>query len=209
MKDKIYKPNEFAKLLGVSVRCLQRWDNDGKLTAFRSPTNRRFYTHTQYLNYMGIGDTSNNVNSRKIVIYARVSSRSQKDDLNNQIEFLKTFANAKGLIVDNIISDIASGLNFNRKNWNQLLLDCQENKIKTIIIAHKDRFVRFGFDWFSNYLKSLGVNIIIVNNDKLSPEEELVQDLISIIHVFSDRIYGLRKYNKEIKLDKELDVKNI
>ena len=209
MKDKIYKPNEFAKLLGVSVRCLQRWDNDGKLTAFRSPTNRRFYTHTQYLNYMGIGDTSNDVNSRKTVIYVRVSSRNQKDNLNNQIEFLKTFANAKGLIVDNIISDIASGLNFNRKNWNQLLLDCQENKIKTIIITNKDRFVRFGFDWFSNYLKSLGVNIIIVNNDKLSPEEELVQDLISIIHVFSDRIYGLRKYNKENKLDKELDVKNI
>ena len=200
MNNKIYKPKEFAKLLNVSVRCLQRWDISGKLPAFRSPTNRRFYTHQQYVDYMGI----NTKNENKTVIYARVSSRNQKDDLDNQVEFLKAFANARGIIVDEIITDIASGLNFNRKNWNKLINDCQDNKVKTIIIAHKDRFVRFGFDWFYNFLKECGVEIIIVNNDKLSPQEELVQDLISIIHVFSCRIYGLRKYNTEIKSDKDL-----
>ncbi len=71
--------------------------------------------------------------------------------------------------------------------------------VKTIIIAHKDRFIRFGYDWFERFLKANGVEIIVVNNEKLSPEQELVNDLISIIHVFSCRIYGLRKYKKKIE----------
>ena len=72
-----------------------------------------------------------------------------------------------------------------------------EGNISTIIIAHKDRFVRFGYDWFEEFLRKMGVEIMIVNNEKLSPQEELVQDLISIIHVFSCRIYGLRKYKRK------------
>lgn len=199
MEQKIYRLNEFATLLNVDVKTLQRWDKSGKLTAFRTPTNRRFYTHKQYLQIMGLEQETNVSNQKNVVIYSRVSSRNQKDDLENQIEFLKNFANAKGYIVDNIYQDIASGLNFKRKNWNKLIDDCIENKITTIIIAHKDRFCRFGFDWFENFLKKYGVEIIVVNNDKLSPQQELVQDLISIIHVFSCRIYGLKKYKSIIK----------
>ena len=84
--------------------------------------------------------------------------------------------------------------------------------IKTIIVAHKDRFIRFGYDWFERFLKSNGVEIIVVNNEKTSPEQELVNDLISIIHVFSCRIYGLRKYKKQIEkgedIAKELQDRN-
>ena len=199
MEQKIYRLNEFATLLNVDVKTLQRWDKSGKLTAFRTPTNRRFYTHKQYLQIMGLEQETNVSNQKNVVIYSRVSSRNQKDNLENQIEFLKNFANAKGYIVGNIYQDIASGLNFKRKNWNRLIDDCMENKITTIIIAHKDRFCRFGFDWFENFLKKYGVEIIVVNNDKFSPQQELVQDLISIIHVFSCRIYGLRKYKSIIK----------
>lgn len=74
-----------------------------------------------------------------------------------------------------------------------------------IIIAHKDRFVRFGFDWFESFLQKQGVEILIVNNEKLSPQQELLEDLISIIHVFSCRIDGLRKYKKKIKGDDDLE----
>ena len=81
--------------------------------------------------------------------------------------------------------------------------------VKTIIIAHKDRFIRFGYSWFEQFLKSNGVEIIVVNNETLSPEEEMVQDLISIIHVFSCRIYGLRKYKKQIREDDEICSKPI
>ena len=75
--------------------------------------------------------------------------------------------------------------------------------INTIIIAHKDRFIRFGYDWFKRFLKANGIKIIIINNEKLLPEQELVNDLFSIIHVFSCRIYGLRKYKNKILNDKD------
>lgn len=195
--DKKYRLNEFAELINVSTRTLQRWDTEGTLKAYRTPTDRRYYTHEQYLAY--IGAISKEKITGKIIIYTRVSNASQKDDLVNQVEFLKQFANARGMIVDEVIQDIGSGLNYKRKKWNKLIEQCMDDKIKTIIISHRDRFIRFGFDWFRNFLSSQGVEILVVNNDKMSPEEEMVQDLISIIHVFSCRICGLRKYKKDIK----------
>ena len=195
-----YKPQEFAEMIGVSVKTLQRWDKEGKLKAYRTPTDRRYYTHKQYVDYMGESNSKNG----KTVIYTRVSTSNQKDDLNNQVEFLKQFANARGIIVDEIFEDIGSGLNYNRKKWNKLIEDCMLGLIKTIIVAHKDRFIRFGYDWFERFLKSNGVEIIVVNNEKASPEQELVNDLISIIHVFSCRIYGLRKYKKQIEGDEDI-----
>ncbi|SUY30478.1 IS607 family transposase [Clostridium perfringens] len=199
--SKHYKPKEFAELLNVSVITLQRWDNDGKLKAFRTPTNRRYYTYEQYLEYIGINKETD---SRKIVIYTRVSTSNQKDDLKNQVEFLRQYANAKGIIVDEIIEDYGSGLNYNRKKWNKLIDSCMTNEISTIIITHKDRFIRFGYDWFESFLAKFNVKIIVVNNESLSPQKELVQDIISILDTFSCRIYGLRKYKKKIRDDEEV-----
>ena len=196
-----YKPKDFAELLGVSVKTLQRWDRDGILKANRSPTDRRYYTYDQYLQFKGI-QTENDI--RDIVIYARVSTRNQKDDLQNQVEFLKQFCNAKGIIVNQCIEDFGSGLNYNRKKWNKLLDEVMENKIKIIVISNKDRFIRFGYDWFEKFCEKFNTKIIIVNNETLSPNEELVQDIISILHVFSCRLYGLRKYKNQIKEDEEI-----
>lgn len=196
-----YKPKDFAELLGVSVKTLQRWDRDGILKANRTPTDRRYYTYDQYLQFKGIDTVEDN---REIVIYARVSTRNQKDDLKNQIEFLKTFCNSKGMIVSQCIEDYGSGLNYNRKKWNQLLNEVMENKIKTIVISNKDRFIRFGYDWFEKFCGKFHTSIIVVNNETLSPNEELVQDIISILHVFSCRLYGLRKYKKQIREDEEI-----
>jgi predicted site-specific integrase-resolvase len=139
-----YKPKEFSEMINVSINTLQRWDNQGVLITYRNPKERRYYTERQYREYMGIQE-ENKVG--KTVIYTRVSNQGQKDDLENQIEFLKTFVNARGMIVD---------------------------------------------------------EVIIVNNEKLSPQEELLQDLISIVHVGSCRIYGLREYKKKITEDEDL-----
>ena len=196
-----YKPKDFAELLGVSVKTLQRWDRDGILKANRTPTDRRYYTYNQYLQFKGI-QTENDI--RDVVIYARVSTRNQKDDLQNQAEFLKQFCNAKGMIVNQCIEDFGSGLNYNRKKWNKLLDEVMENKIKTIVISNKDRFVRFGYDWFEKFCEKFNTKIMIVNNETLSRKEELVQDIISILHVFSCRLYGLRKYKNQIKEDEEI-----
>ena len=196
-----YKPKDFAELLGVSVKTLQRWDRDGILKANRTPTDRRYYTYDQYLQFKGI-QTENDI--RDVVIYARVSTRNQKDDLQNQVEFLKQFCNAKGIIVNQCMEDFGSGLNYNRKKWNKLLEEVMENKIKTIVISSKDRFIRFGYDWFEKFCEKFNTKIIIVNNEALSPNEELVQDIISILQVFSCRLSGLRKYKNQIKGDEEI-----
>lgn len=79
-----------------------------------------------------------------------------------------------------------------------------ENKIKTIVISNKDRFIRFGFDWFEKFCEKFNTKIVVVNNEILSPNEELVQDIISILHIFSCRLYGLRKYKNQIKEDEEI-----
>ena len=195
------KPKDFAELLSVSVNTLQRWDREEILKSNRTPTNRRYYTYDQYLQFKGINSKND---ERQIVIYARVSTRNQKDDLHNQVAFLRQFCNAKGLIVDQCIEDYGSGLNYNRKKWNVLLEQVMEQKIKTIIITHKDRFIRFGYDWFENFCAKFNTNIIVVHNEELSPQEELVQDIVSILHLFSCRLYGLRKYKKQIKEDDEI-----
>ena len=196
-----YKLKDFAELLGVSVKTLKRWDRDGILKAHRTPTDWRYYTFGQYLQFKGI-QTENDI--RYIVIYARVSTKNQIDDLQYQVDFLKQFCNAKGIIVNQCIEDFGSGLNYNRKKWNKLLDDVMGNRIKTIVITNKDRFIRFGYDWFEKFCEKFNTKLIIVNNEPLSPNEELVQDIISILHVFSCRLYGLRKYKNQIKEDKEI-----
>ena len=196
-----YKPKDFAELLGVSVKTLQRWDREGILKANRTPTDRRYYTYDQYLKFKGI-QTENDI--RDIVIYARVSTRNQKDDLKNQVEFLKQFCNSKGMIVNQCIEDIGSDLDYNRKNWNRLLEDVMENKVKTIVISNKDRFVRFGYDWFEKLCEKFNTQIIIVNNETFSPNKELVEDIVSILDMFGSKLYGLRKYKNQIKGDEQI-----
>jgi inosine-5'-monophosphate dehydrogenase len=198
--------NEMAKRLNVSVKTLQRWDREGILVAKRTPTDRRYYTEDQYLEYIG----SSTKSKRKTIAYVRVSSTNQKDDLRNQITFIRNYVNAKGEILDDVIEDIGSGLNYNRKHWNDLLLNqIPKGEIEKIYITYKDRFVRFGFDWFERFCNHYNCEIVIINNPDTSPQKELVDDLISIIHVFSRRIYGLRKYKKDISLDESLQDGNL
>lgn len=194
--EKLYNVTQFAEMIGKSVKTLQRWDRDGVLKSYRSPSNRRYYTHTQYLEYMGEEGTTEKVN----VIYARVSTKNQIVDLENQLKFLQKYCIDNGIPVANIYTDYGSGIDYNRKRWNTLIDDCFDGKIDKIIISHKDRFVRFGFDWISNLLNRLtGVRIVVVENIATTPENELIRDLISIIHVFSYRVHGLKKYKKKLE----------
>ena len=135
---------------------MQRWDNAGKLKAFRTPTNRRYYTYEQYQKYMGI-TTSN----KKTVIYTRVSTSNQKDDLKNQVEFLKQYVNAKGIIVDTVIEDYGSGLNYNRKQWNKLIDECMTNEISTIILHIKIGLFALGLTGLKNFLIILELNLLL------------------------------------------------
>ena len=192
---RIYKIGDAAKYIGYKPNTLQRWDREGKLKAHRTPTNRRYYTQEQLDNWLNSTQKQNN---GQMVAYARVSSNHQKKNLNNQLAFIREYAVAKGIILDQEISDIGSGLNYKRPKWNKLLKQVEQGKINTIFITYKDRFIRFGFDWFEQFCKEHGTKIIVINNPDTSPEAEILQDLMAIVHVFSCRVYGLRKYQKDI-----------
>ena len=110
------------------------------------------------------------------MIYARVSTKNQTDDLTNPVDFLKHVCNAKGMIVNQCIETYGSSLKHNGKEWNQLLDEAMENKIKTIIITHKNRFVRFGYDWFEKFCGKFNTTITVVYHETLSPEEEYEQN---------------------------------
>jgi predicted site-specific integrase-resolvase len=200
----IYSIGELSKMLKKSVRTLQRWDAKGMLKAQRHPSGRRFYTHNQYLEFVGLKNPDKN---KSVVVYCRVSSSGQKKDLIQQKEYIKTFCLNSGLFIDDWLEDIGSGLNYKRKNFIELMNKVEKEEIETIIIAHKDRLVRFGFEWFDKFCENHSCKIKIINNDSLSPQEEMTKDLMSIIHCFSSKLYGLRKYKKEImKLSNEKEI---
>ena len=96
------------------------------------------------------------------------------------------------------MQDIGSGLNYKRKQFNELMEKVERGEVSRIVIAHKDRLVRFGFEWFERFCKNHGTKVIAMNNESLSPEEEMTRDMLSIVHCFSSRLYGLRKYKKNI-----------
>jgi predicted site-specific integrase-resolvase len=192
----MYSPAQFGKMIGKSVKTLQRWDTSGLLAAHRNPKNRRYYTHEQYLIYIGIkADKINGVT----LVYSRVSSAAQKPDLKNQIEALEIFCAANGYAVEDWLSETGSGLNYKRKKFNQLFIDIEMGKVSRLVVAHKDRLVRFGYEWFEQFAERHGCEIVVMNQEKLSPAEEVTQDLLAIIHCFSSRLYGLRKYKSKIK----------
>lgn len=191
---RIYKPKDFGALIGRTTNTLQRWDREGRLKAHRTPTNRRYYTHDQYLEYMGQKADKDKLR----VVYYRVSSSGQKGDMESQRQALEQFCIAAGKPIDKWVKDIGSGLNYKRKNFIVLMDMVEQGDVTEIVIAHKDRLVRFGYEWFERFCDKHGTQITVMNVESLSPEEEVTKDLLSIIHCFSSRLYGLRRYKKKI-----------
>ena len=140
----------------------------------------------------------NNLSSnKKQVAYVRTSAYGPKDDLKDQLSYIRQYANAQGIVLDEEISDIDSGLNYKRQKWNNLLDEVMNDKIDKIYITSKDRFTRFGYGWLENLCKKHGTKIIVLTKTGTSSDKELVNDLISIIRVFLCRLYDLRKYKKK------------
>ena len=177
-----------CEALGVHPNTLRKWDKEGLIKTIRTPKGMRLYDIT-----------SINGKERRKVCYARVSSRNQRDDLNSQIQHLKS-----RFPTHSIIEDIGSGLNFKRKGFNALLDDILLGNVEELVIAHRDRLCRFGFELVKRIADKNNCTIVVLDEIRLSPQEELVRDLLSIIHVFSCRLYGLRKYSSKIKEDTDL-----
>lgn len=190
-----YSIGEFARLAGVTVKTLQRWDRQGRLTPARTPTNRRVYTDAHLAQATGRRRPVN----RTSVVYCRVSSQAQKPDLKNQRLRLEEFCIAKGLAVDEWIEEVGGGLNFKRPKFLRLFDRIISGEIACLVIAHKDRLARFGFDLLRHLCETHDCELIVMNTESLSPEREMVEDLMAITHCFSARLYGLRNYKKQLK----------
>ena len=188
----LYKNKKACEILGVCANTLRNWANEGKINYIRQPNGSRLY---DVENFLHKGDKE----ERARIIYARVSSRNQQGDLSNQIKYLR-----ERYPDHELIEDIGSGLNFKRKGFKALLDRILSGKVQEVIVTHKDRLCRFGFEFIRELADKNNCKLLVLDNTQLSPEGELVRDLISIIHVFSYRIYGLRKYAHKVKEDPDL-----
>jgi len=177
---------------------LQRWEREGRLIPVaRTDSNRRLYTESQILEFLGVRRSGGKEPTR-LVAYCRVSSAAQKPDLATQRKVLEEFVVAKGLAGVEFVEEVGGGLNFKRQRFVALMDEIGRREVKTLILAHRDRLTRFGFEWFEHYAKANGCEVLVLNQERLSPEQELVQDLRTIVHGFSSRLDGLRNYRKQL-----------
>lgn len=179
-----------VKKLGLHPNTLRRYADEGKIQYIKNEGGQRLYDVEAYIR--GAARAS-------LVCYCRVSSSKQKDDLQRQIAYMQSlYPEAE------IVSDIGSGLNFKRKGLRSILdrLLCGD-KLK-IIVACRDRLCRFGFELIQYMVEQNGGKILVLDQTVHCPQTELTTDLLSIIHVFSEGVHGLRKYSKKIKEDKDI-----
>ena len=169
-----------AEHFGVSGQTIVKWANNNRIKYTVQPSGQRRY---------GIGEVQDG-NQQAKICYCRVSSNGQKDDLKRQVEYMQS--KYPGW---EIVTDIGSGLNWNRKGLKAVLRRSLQGGVSDIAVAHKDRLARFGFDIIEYMLAEKGVRVLCDSNDEhKSREQELVEDILSIITVFSSKVYGRRKY---------------
>jgi len=203
--DEFVRPKNAAKHFGVGLPILRGWERDGKIKSIRTKgiNGHRRYNISSYKNsnIEPIFNESRSIQNdnikqlnvtKKKYCYIRVSSNKQKDDLRRQEEYIKSIYPTY-----EIIKDIGSGLNFKRAGLISLFEESARGCVEEVVVAYKDRLCRFGFDlifWFFTYYN---VKLTILNKNNQTPDEELTGDLLSIIHVFSCRANGSRKYKKK------------
>jgi len=194
--ERTFSTGEAARWLGRNVKTLQKWDRDGLLKAGRTPTGRRQYTLTQLRRFVGVVEPKA---ERVVAAYCRVSSQAQRPDLKNQRRIVGEFCRCRGMANVEYIEEIGGGLNFKRKRFTKLVDRIVAGEVATLVIAHKDRLARFGFELLQHLCRSHDCKLLVIDGEEMSPEQEMVQDLMTIIHCFSSRLYGLRNYRKSLK----------
>lgn len=203
-----YRTGEVAKYLNISVRGVEERCNRGLIECTRTDTNHRRISREELIRVLKKdGLLYEDENTRCDVIYARVSTHKQKNrgDLQRQIETVTLFAALQNPRNLTVLSDVGSGLNDDRRGLNTLLKMVMEDKVARIFVNYRDRLTRFGFCYLKTICDFHNTEIVVVSSQEKdkSIEEELAQDIISIIHSFSGNLYGMRRKVKE-GIDKEL-----
>ena len=196
---KYYSAKSVRLMLGVTAQTLRNWDREGKLKpAYVKSNGYRYYSEEQILSYTQERKTKKNLN---IIGYARVSNKKQIDDLERQKENLSKYIDNK-YGEHEIITDIGSGINYEKPGLKKLIEKINKKEVDLIVVLYKDRLLRYGFELVEYFAKLNNVKIDIVDGNDKTEEQELVEDLVQIITVFSCKIQGKRKANTKYLLDK-------
>lgn len=199
MQLKYYSIGEFSNLTCKSIQTLRNWDKKGILKPHKvAESGHRYYLHEQLNQFYGLKPK----NTKRIIGYCRVSSNKQKDDLERQIENVKSYMVAKGYNFE-VITDIGSGINYNKKGLNNLLDLVYDNEVEKIVVLYKDRLIRFGYELIENFCTKHNTTIEVIDNTPKTEEQELVEDMIQIVTVFACRLQGKRA-NKAKKFISEV-----
>ena len=182
---------EAAELLGVSTKTIRRWEEEGKIRSIRTPGGHRRFTVSDLL--------GKRTDASLTLAYARVSSHDQKKDLERQAMVLEAYCARQGWSFE-LIKDLGSGLNYRKKGLIRLIKLICTHQVERLVISHKDRLLRFGSELIFMLCEIFGTEVIIINRSEDSTfEEDLAQDVLEIITVFSARLYGSRSHkNKQI-----------
>lgn len=187
-------------MIDVSAQTLRNWEKSGKLIPdYKTSSGYRYYSQEQV---DAITGNKANIENRITIGYCRVSSTKQKDNLKRQVENVKAYLLAQGRPFE-IIEDIGSGINYNKKGLLELLQKVIDHKVEKIVVLYKDRLLRFGYELFENIAKSYGTSIEVIDNTEKTEQQELVEDLVQIITLFSCRLQG-KKAKKTKEMIKEL-----
>jgi predicted site-specific integrase-resolvase len=187
---KYYSAKTVTQMLGVTAQTLRNWDKEGKLKPTYTKSNGyRYYSEESILSYTQERKTKKNLN---VIGYARVSSKKQSDDLERQVENIKTYLSNKYETFE-IITDIGSGINYNKPGLLKLIEKINKKEVDLIVVLYKDRLLRFGFELVEHFANLNNVKIEILDKTDKTEDEELVEDLVQIITVFSCKIQGKRK----------------
>jgi predicted site-specific integrase-resolvase len=192
----MYTPAQFAKRITVSVKTIQKWDRLGILPAKRTITNRRYYTDDDVAAALRLPRVQKD---RRTVVYCRVSRQAQKPDLVNQKSILEQYCHHQHIPVDEWIMEIGGGMNFKRKHFLRLVDQILAGEVERVVLAHQDRLARFAYSLLVHLCSTHHCQLVVMNTENVSPEQELVQDLITITHCFSSRLSGLRTYRKALE----------
>ena len=198
---KKYSIGQFAKEIGVTVQTLRNWDKTNKLNPqYTAPSGHRYYSQQQLEYFLGLHSPESE--SRITIGYCRVSSHKQKDDLQRQVENMESYLLSQGNPFK-IVKDIGSGINYNKKGLNDVIDLVLNYKVDRVVVLYKDRLLRFGFELLENLFAKYGTKIEVIDNTPKTDDQELVEDLIQIVTIFSCKLQG-RRANKAKKLIKEL-----
>ena len=202
-----YKTGELAKMIGKQTRTVQSYCIKGDINSIIIPSGKRIISRDEVIKYLRSSNLLYEDDNKIDLIYARVSTNEQKNrgDLDRQINYIIREIIAKNPKNLKVFSEVGSGLNDNRTELKKLLDMVMNDEVDRIFILYKDRLTRFGFNYLEQICNKFGTEIIIISEEiqEKSIQEELAEDIISIIHSFSGKLYGMRNKIKE-KLDKEL-----